>query len=245
MTGSGLLPREEDATETALAVSILSARRCRAASEGSRQAIFPLIPFEAPIGNPIEYPSKLLWNITGATPEQQAINTLASGLVRPALRASRRYCAGFHPGVIDLRLTLVARMLVRLQHGFQAVAQLGRRVRIAAIGSRLAGGGQGLDLPGLDELQPLARHRDAVRCQPRMCRFIARPQPRRRQTPLEVPQPSRPLLQRREPGRASVPASPDYLASPKMFGLARTLALPSAWHPQGRSAPSPTSGVLS
>ena len=29
---------------------------------------------------------------------------------------------GFYPGVIDLRLTLVIRMLVGLQHGFQAVA---------------------------------------------------------------------------------------------------------------------------
>ena len=66
---------------------------------------------------------------TGSTGYQEAFIRLSGSL---RVRARSVICRhpigfpallrGFHPGVINLRLTLVARMFVRLQHGFQAVA---------------------------------------------------------------------------------------------------------------------------
>ena len=76
-------------------------------------------------GEPMEHHA----NNTGSTGYQEAFIRLSGGL---RVRARPVVCMhtigfpallrGLHPGIIHLCLTLIARMFVRLQHGFQAVA---------------------------------------------------------------------------------------------------------------------------
>ena len=83
---------------------------------------------------------EILWNPYGVPMEHHADNTGSRGYQEAFIRLSGSLrvgarpvvclhtigfpalLRGFHPDAIDLCLTLVARMLVSLQHGFQAVA---------------------------------------------------------------------------------------------------------------------------
>jgi hypothetical protein len=83
---------------------------------------------------------EILWKSYGVPLEHHADNTGSTGYQEAFIRLSGSLrvrarpvvclhtigfpalLRGFHPGLINLRLTWVARMLVCLQHGFQAVA---------------------------------------------------------------------------------------------------------------------------